>query len=221
MPEARIILAEAVVHVATAPKSNASYAAVDAAIADVRAGRVGLGAARTCATPTTPGRERLGHGAGYRYAHDEPHAVAAQQYVPDELAAPGTTPSPTGGTSARSPAGWRGSARSSTGPADEPRRPGRRDPPGRRAPTLIRPAGVPRSARPRVRRPCHPAGVARPLATPDRPAARSTRPPRPPPSSGADLAIVAVPRRMRAKTAIRVEGESGPPDERAALRPVR
>lgn len=84
MPEARIILAEAVVHVATAPKSNASYKAIDAAIADVRAGKVG----------TVPphlrdahyaGAQKLGHGAGYRYAHDEPHAVASQQYAPDDL----------------------------------------------------------------------------------------------------------------------------------------
>lgn len=84
MPEARIILAEAVVHVATAPKSNASYRAIDAAIADVRAGKVG----------TVPphlrdahyaGAQKIGHGQGYRYAHDEPHAVAAQQYAPDEL----------------------------------------------------------------------------------------------------------------------------------------
>lgn len=84
MPEARIILAEAVVHVTSAPKSNASYAAIDAAIADVRAGRAGP-------VPTHlrdahyGGAEKLGHGAGYRYAHDEPHAVAAQQYLPDEL----------------------------------------------------------------------------------------------------------------------------------------
>ena len=84
MPEARIILAEAVVHVATAPKSNASYMAIDAAIADVRAGKAG---------PVPPhlrdahyaGAERIGHGTHYRYAHDEPHAVASQQYAPDEL----------------------------------------------------------------------------------------------------------------------------------------
>ena len=84
MPEARIILAEAVVHVATAPKSNASYKAIDAAIADVRAGKAG---------PVPPhlrdahyaGAQKIGHGAGYRYAHDEPHAVASQQYAPDEL----------------------------------------------------------------------------------------------------------------------------------------
>ncbi len=84
MPEARIILAEAVVHVATAPKSNASYKAIDAAIADVRAGKAG----------TVPphlrdahyaGAQGIGHGTGYRYAHDEPHAVASQQYAPDEL----------------------------------------------------------------------------------------------------------------------------------------
>lgn len=84
MPEARIILAEAVVHVATAPKSNAAYLAIDRAIADVRAGRAG-------AVPPHlrdahyAGADRLGHGKGYTYAHDEPHAVAHQQYAPDEL----------------------------------------------------------------------------------------------------------------------------------------
>ncbi|MCB2175900.1 MAG: replication-associated recombination protein A [Actinomycetales bacterium] len=84
MPEARIVLAEAVVHVATAPKSNASYSAVDAAIADVRAGRVGTVPAHL-RDAHYAGAERVGHGQGYRYAHDEPHAVAAQQYLPDEL----------------------------------------------------------------------------------------------------------------------------------------
>ena len=85
MPEARIILAQAVVHVATAPKSNRAYVGIDAALADVRAGKLG----------TVPphlrdahysGAQGLGHGQGYRYAHDEPHAVAPQQYLPDELA---------------------------------------------------------------------------------------------------------------------------------------
>ncbi|WP_426592064.1 replication-associated recombination protein A [Cellulomonas sp. McL0617] len=84
MPEARIILAEAVVHLATAPKSNAAYLGIDRALADVRAGRIG-------SVPTHlrdahyPGARDLGHGTGYVYAHDEPHAVAAQQYLPDEL----------------------------------------------------------------------------------------------------------------------------------------
>ncbi|NCT90881.1 replication-associated recombination protein A [Cellulomonas sp. APG4] len=84
MPEARIILAEAVVHVATAPKSNRSYRAVDAAIADVRAGKVGPVPAHL-RDAHYAGAEALGHGAGYRYAHDEAHAVARQQYAPDEL----------------------------------------------------------------------------------------------------------------------------------------
>lgn len=84
MPEARIILAEAVVHVATAPKSNASYRAIDAAIADVRAGRTGSVPAHL-RDAHYAGAERLGHGAAYVYAHDEPHAVAAQQYLPDDL----------------------------------------------------------------------------------------------------------------------------------------
>jgi putative ATPase len=84
MPEARIVLAEAVVHVATAPKSNASYLAVDAAIADVRAGRAGLVPAHL-RDSSYAGAQRVGHGANYRYAHDFPHALVAQQYLPDEL----------------------------------------------------------------------------------------------------------------------------------------
>lgn len=85
MPEGRIILAEAVVHVATAPKSNASYAAIGKAIADVEAGRIGTVPAHL-RDAHYAGAERLGHGAGYLYSHDAPHAVAAQQYLPDELA---------------------------------------------------------------------------------------------------------------------------------------
>lgn len=84
MPEGRIPLAEATVYLATAPKSNRSYKGVDAAIADVRRGAFGR-------VPTHlrdahyPGAKRLGHGKGYRYAHDAPHGVATQQYLPDEL----------------------------------------------------------------------------------------------------------------------------------------
>jgi putative ATPase len=84
MPEARIILAEAVVHLATAPKSNAAYTGIDAALADVRAGRLGP-VPEHLRDAHYSGAKALGHGAGYRYAHDEPHAVAAQQYLPDEL----------------------------------------------------------------------------------------------------------------------------------------
>src|SRR5690606_9067595 len=84
MPEARIVLAEAVVHVATAPKSNAAYVAIDSAIADVRAGKAGTVPPHLRDTHYA-GAARVGHGQGYRYAHDEPHAVAPQQYLPDEL----------------------------------------------------------------------------------------------------------------------------------------
>ncbi len=84
MPEARIILAEAVVHLATAPKSNAAYLGIDAALADVRAGRIGTVPAHL-RDAHYAGAQGLGHGSGYQYAHDAPHAVAAQQYLPDEL----------------------------------------------------------------------------------------------------------------------------------------
>lgn len=84
MPEARIILAEAVVHLATAPKSNAAYLGIDAALADVRAGRLGSVPAHLRDAHYS-GATTLGHGKGYRYSHDEPHGIAAQQYLPDEL----------------------------------------------------------------------------------------------------------------------------------------
>ncbi|MHA7282750.1 replication-associated recombination protein A [Arthrobacter sp. TMS2-4] len=84
MPEARIILAEAVVHIATAPKSNAAYNGINAAIADVRAGR-GQGIPAHLRDAHYPGASQLGHGRGYVYSHDEPHGIAMQQYAPDDL----------------------------------------------------------------------------------------------------------------------------------------
>ncbi|MHA7238612.1 replication-associated recombination protein A [Arthrobacter sp. TMS1-12-1] len=84
MPEARIILAEAVVHIATAPKSNAAYNGINAAIADVRAGR-GQGIPPHLRDAHYPGASQLGHGKGYVYSHDEPHGIALQQYAPDDL----------------------------------------------------------------------------------------------------------------------------------------
>ena len=85
MPEARINLAQAVIACATAPKSNAVVVAVDAALADVRAGRIGL-VPPHLRDAHYPGAKQLGHGKGYVYAHDAPHGVAAQRYLPDELA---------------------------------------------------------------------------------------------------------------------------------------
>ena len=84
MPEARIVLAQAVVHLATAPKSNASYAGIEAALADVRAGRIGTVPVHL-RDAHYPGAASLGHGRGYVYSHDSPHGVAAQQYAPDEV----------------------------------------------------------------------------------------------------------------------------------------
>ncbi|MEW1805068.1 replication-associated recombination protein A [Pseudarthrobacter sp. NPDC080039] len=84
MPEGRIILAEAVVHLATAPKSNAAYMGINMAIADVRAG-LGVGIPAHLRDAHYPGSKQLGHGVGYKYAHDAPHGVAAQQYPPDDL----------------------------------------------------------------------------------------------------------------------------------------
>jgi putative ATPase len=79
-PEARIPLAEASIYIATANKSNSAIVAIDAALADVRSGR-------TAAVPEHlrdahyPGAERLGHGQGYKYAHDFPGHFVAQEYL--------------------------------------------------------------------------------------------------------------------------------------------
>jgi putative ATPase len=84
MPEARIVLAQAVVHLAIAPKSNASYNGINSAIADVRAGHSGTVPAHL-RDAHYPGAKALGHGKGYVYAHDAPHGVAEQQYLPEPL----------------------------------------------------------------------------------------------------------------------------------------
>lgn len=84
MPEAQIILAEAVVHVATAPKSNASCTGIFAAIADVKAGKAGTVPPHLRDSHYS-GAESLGHGTDYAYPHDHPRGVVGQQYLPDEL----------------------------------------------------------------------------------------------------------------------------------------
>jgi putative ATPase len=84
MPEAQIILAQATVHLAMAPKSNASYRALSAALADVRAGLGGPVPAHL-RDAHYAGAKKLGHGKGYQYAHDDPRGVVAQQYAPDDV----------------------------------------------------------------------------------------------------------------------------------------
>jgi putative ATPase len=85
MPEARIALAQATIHIALAPKSNAVITAIDSAIADVERGNIGEIPAHL-RDAHYPGAKALGHGIGYRYPHDYPGAVVAQQYLPDTLA---------------------------------------------------------------------------------------------------------------------------------------
>ena len=108
MPEGRIILAQAVIALALAPKSNAVIRAIGAAIADVEAGRVGLVPAHL-RDAHYAGAQAYGHGQGYRYAHDEPRGVAAQQYLPDVLVGRSTTSRPTTAPRPRWPSGCAGS----------------------------------------------------------------------------------------------------------------
>ncbi|HEX2144601.1 MAG TPA: replication-associated recombination protein A [Glycomyces sp.] len=85
LPEARINLAQAVAHLATAPKSNAVIVAIDEAMRDVRQGKIG---------PVPPdlrdahyqGASAIGHGAAYVYPHDDPRGVVPQRYAPDVVA---------------------------------------------------------------------------------------------------------------------------------------
>jgi putative ATPase len=84
-PEASLTLAQAVIALATAPKSNAVTRAIGAALDDVRAGLAGP-------VPTHlrdshyAGAKKLAHGQGYVYPHDDPAGVVAQQYAPDQVA---------------------------------------------------------------------------------------------------------------------------------------
>ncbi|MFE7313760.1 replication-associated recombination protein A [Streptomyces sp. NPDC057555] len=84
MPEARLSLAQATVHLATAPKSNALITAIDEAMADVRRGAVGEVPAHL-RYGRYAGAKKLGNSVGYRYPHAVPDGVLAQQYPPDGL----------------------------------------------------------------------------------------------------------------------------------------
>ena len=84
MPEARIVLAQAVTYVASAPKSNAAYMAVDQALESVRNHKIGA-VPNHLRDAHYKGAAKLGHGIGYKYAHDYPDHYVKQQYLPDEL----------------------------------------------------------------------------------------------------------------------------------------
>ncbi|MEU8124054.1 replication-associated recombination protein A [Spirillospora sp. NPDC049024] len=84
LPEARINLAQAVIHLSLAPKSNAVIRAVDDALGDVRKGLAGP-VPKHLRDGHSKGASKLGHGKGYKYAHDHPGGVVRQQYAPDAV----------------------------------------------------------------------------------------------------------------------------------------
>ena len=84
MPEARIILAEAAVYLAESPKSNASYNAINSALADVRSKDTGEVPMHIRNAPAE-GMEQFGYGNGYKYPHDYPGHRVEQQYLPDKM----------------------------------------------------------------------------------------------------------------------------------------
>ena len=83
MPEAQIILAQAATYIASAPKSNASYLSIHAAMESVRTQKTTVPAHLQDAH--YKGAAKLGHGTGYKYAHDYPEHYVKQQYLPDEI----------------------------------------------------------------------------------------------------------------------------------------
>jgi putative ATPase len=85
MPEARILLAEAAVMVATSPKSNASYLAIEKALSDVASRRTGEVPMHLRNAPAK-GMEALGYSKGYQYAHDFPGHIVDLEYLPAEIA---------------------------------------------------------------------------------------------------------------------------------------
>jgi putative ATPase len=85
LPEARINLAQAVIHLALAPKSNAVVKAISDAQADVRAGLIGAVPAHLRDAHYS-GAQKLGHGEDYKYPHDFEEGVVTQRYAPDSVA---------------------------------------------------------------------------------------------------------------------------------------
>ena len=84
MPEARIILSEAAVYVATSPKSNATYLGINRAMEDVANKDTGEIPMHIRNAPAE-GMEKQGYGVGYKYPHDYPNHYVEQQYLPDKM----------------------------------------------------------------------------------------------------------------------------------------
>ncbi len=85
MPEARIPLAQAVTYISTAPKSNASYIAINKALNDIEKGNIGE-IPLHLRDKSYSGASTLGHGIKYKYPHEYPNHFTKQQYLPKELA---------------------------------------------------------------------------------------------------------------------------------------
>ncbi|MDR1862203.1 MAG: replication-associated recombination protein A [Candidatus Ancillula sp.] len=83
-PEAQLILAQAVIHIALAPKSNAVTLAIGQAVLDVKSGKDGT-VPKHLRDAHYSGSKTIGHGLDYKYAHDFPGHFVKQQYLPDEL----------------------------------------------------------------------------------------------------------------------------------------
>ena len=115
LPEARINLAQAVIHISLAPKSNAVIKAIGAADADVRAGLVGAVPAHL-RDAHYPGAGKVGHGEGYRYPHDFDDGIVPQRYAPDSVADRRYYEPSRHGLEARSPNAPSASGSSSTRP---------------------------------------------------------------------------------------------------------
>ena len=84
MPEGRIVLAQAAAYVASAPKSNSAIMAIDDAMASVQNEKIS-GVPNHLKDAHYKSAGKLGHGNGYKYAHDYPNHYVEQQYLPDEL----------------------------------------------------------------------------------------------------------------------------------------
>lgn len=84
MPEARIILSEAAIYIATSPKSNASYLAINKALEDVKTKDTGEVPMHIRNAPAE-GMEQFGYHGGYKYPHDYPGHFVEQQYLPDKM----------------------------------------------------------------------------------------------------------------------------------------
>jgi putative ATPase len=84
MPEARILLAELVIYLSLAPKSNSAYLAIDRALSEVRSSGA-LPVPLHLRNPVTDLARKQGHGDGYRYAHDEPHRIGPGDSLPEVL----------------------------------------------------------------------------------------------------------------------------------------